>query len=127
MKKLIILLGLIFLSGNLAVLAQEEEAVPSKFKTAVNRVKVKHYAKKFVRAKASKNNEKAHKAITKFFEYGGSDTNISLYKPCPCRKQVEINGKTVNAEGKYCVAIKYKYNEKDYETGKCKKLKTNKK
>ncbi len=124
MKKLIILLGFIILSGNLAVFAQSEDIkAPSKFKTAVNRVKVKHYANKFVKAKASKNNEKAHKAITKFFEYGGSDTNITLYSPCPCRKQLKINGKTVNAEGKYCATIKYKYNEESYETGKCKKNK----
>ncbi len=125
MKKLIILLGFIFLTGNLAVMAQSKDIdeTPSKFRTAVNRIKVKHYAKKFVKAKVSKENEKAGDALQKLFEYGGSGTNINLYRPCPCRKEVEINGKTVNAEGKYCVALKYKYNEKDYETGKCKKVK----
>lgn len=125
MKKLIILLGLLILSGNICAFAQDEniDKTPSKFKTTVNRIKVKHYAKKFVKAKVSKENEKAGDALQKVFEYGGSDTNIHLYKPCPCRKHLVINGKTVNAEGRYCVTFEYKYNEKDYETGKCKKVK----
>lgn len=125
MKKLIILLGFILLSSNICAFAQDEniDETPSKCKSTINKIKVKHYANKFVKAKITKKNEKAGDALQKLFEYGGRDTNIMLYKPCPCRKEVKINGKSVNAEGKYCVTLKYKYNDKDYETGRCQKVK----
>lgn len=124
MKKIVILLAFILWTGNLSVMAQSEDfdEIPSKYRTTVNRIKVKHYAKKFVRAKVLKKNEKAGEALKKVFECGATNTNISLYRPCPCRKNLEINGKTVNAEGKFCVVLKYQYNEKNYETGKCKKI-----
>ena len=53
MKKLIILLGFILLSSNICAFAQDEniDETPSKCKSTINKIKVKHYANKFVKAK----------------------------------------------------------------------------
>lgn len=129
MKKFLLLLGIILFS-NMGVLAQEasisedgtvviEEKAPSKFKTAVNRMKVKKYAKRFVKAKVNKDNQKAHDELAKFFEYGGKSNKIKIYSPCPCRGEIKINGKMVNAKLRRCVIFDYQYNDKNYEVGKC--------
>lgn len=137
MKKILLLLSLLFFCSGVSAFAQDailtdegvvilEEEAPSKFKTAVNRIKVKRYAKRFVKAKLNKDNQKAHDELGKFFEYGGVNSAIKIYSPCPCRKHITVNGKQIDAKNKRCVVFEYKYNDKDYAVAKCKKNKKKK-
>lgn len=130
MKRFLLLLGIILFASNANAYAQEaiisddgsvvlEEKEPSKYRKAVNRIKVKRYAKKFVKAKVNKDNQKAHDELAKFFDYGGANTKIKIYSPCPCRGKIDINGKSVDAKLRRCVVLSYEYLDEQYEVGKC--------
>lgn len=86
-----------------------------------NYLKLKNMAKLYVKAELEGSTYAAKQQILRSMaDAGASDFKTHEYTPCPNRGKIKIDGKMVDGTNKRCIIMKYKYNNKDYETGSCK-------